>query len=112
MLTEDRADYVIIETSTMTRSPYLRDRIADMPVFRDRDRPLPMSPVVRCNRTTVAALPPPPPQDNRGLPPFIARLPPIGSLSVHHDESIPDGIIEIDGTRITLDELRAATEGP
>lgn len=92
------------------RSPYLRDRIADMPAFRDRDRPLPMRPEARCSRATAAMLPPAPPRDP-GLPPFLAYLPRAGDLELFADDSIPDGIIEIDGTRIALDELRAATEG-
>lgn len=33
-------------------------------------------------------------------------------VEFHRDDSIPDGVIEIDGTRITLDEMRAACEGP
>lgn|SRR5678816_4362457 len=99
----------------MTRSPYLRDRLAEMPVFRERDWPLPMTPKARCSKTTTDSLRP---YDRRaelaarGLP---ARLPvwlPAGALEIYIDDSIPDGVIEIDGTRITLDEMRAACEGP
>ena len=93
------------------RSPYLRDRLADMPVFRDRDRPLPMTPRAKCSQATAAMLPPAPPRDP-GPPSFLAAVAPIGGLALHADDSIPDGVIEIDGTRITLAEMRAACEGP
>lgn len=93
------------------RSPYLRDRLAEMSAFRDRDRPLPMTPTARCSQATADSLPRPAPRDN-GLPAFLAALAPIGGLAVHADDSIPDGVIEIDGIQITLAEMRAACEGP
>lgn len=94
----------------MRRSPYLRDRLADMPVFRDRDRPLPMSPEARCSKATAESIPPPPLRD----PPVITWLSlcSSGMINVFFDDSIPEGTIEIDGTRITLDEMRVACEGP
>lgn len=100
------------------RSPYLRDRLAEMPVFRDRDRPLPMTPLARISTKTSAMLPQ---QDahayaaalaNRGLPAFLVAWTPIGALRYTFDDAIPEGVIEIDGTRITLAEMRAACEGP
>jgi hypothetical protein len=93
------------------RSPYLRDRLAERPVFRDRDRPLPMYPSARCNRATAATLPTLPPGDLLTIQ-FCAVIPRAGSLEWRADDSIPDGVIEIDGTRITLAELRAACEEP
>lgn len=93
------------------RSPYLRDRLADMPVFRDQDRPLPMYPEARCSRATAATLPTLPPGDLLTIQ-FCAVIPRAGSLEWRADDSIPDGVIEIDGTRITLAEMRAACEGP
>lgn len=94
----------------MTRSPYLRDRLAEMPVFRDRDRPLPMTPRAKCSQATADSLPRTGPRDT-GLPTFLNAMAPIGGIVVHSDDSIPDGVIEIDGTRITLAEMRAACEG-
>jgi hypothetical protein len=97
------------------RSPYLRDRLADMPVFRDRGWPLPVTPKARCSQATAASLRP---YDRRaelaarGLPPWLPVWLPAGSLEIYFDDSLPDGVIEIDGTRITLDEMRAACEGP
>lgn len=92
------------------RSPYLRDRLADMPVFRDRDRLLPMRPKARCSKTTALSLPTASPGDD-GLPAFIGWLPRVGDLEFHRDDSIPDGVIEIDGTRIALAEMQAVCEG-
>ncbi len=97
----------------MTRSPYLRDRLADLPVFRNRERPLPMAPKARCSKATADLLPQ---HDrakelaDRGLPLIFAALVPVGSLEVFYDESIPLGVLEVDGTRITLDEIRACME--
>lgn len=39
---------------------YLRDIVADMPQFRDREPPLPMRPRARCSKATAGALPPAP----------------------------------------------------
>lgn len=96
----------------MIRSPYLRDRIAELPLFRNRDRLLPMSPTARCSRSTATMLPrrDPAQQESRGLPLFLAAMPPIGCLEVIHDDSIPEGIVEIDGTRIALTELVVAVK--
>lgn len=100
------------------RSPYLRDRLAELPAFRDRDRPLPMRPLARISTKTSATLPQ---QDahayaaalaNRGLPAFLVAWTPSGALEYTFDDSIPEGVIEIDGTRITLAEMRVACEGP
>lgn len=97
-------------TPTTRRSPYLRDRLADMPVFRDRDRPLPMRPEARCSQATADSLPRAPTRDN-GLSTFPAALSLLGGLAVYADDTIPDGVIEIDGTQITLAEMQAACEG-
>lgn len=98
----------------MTRSPYLRDRVADMPQFRDRETPLPMAPKAKISRATADLLLPrvAPNPDRRGLPLIFAALPPLGSIGYEIDDSIPDGVIEIDGTQVRADDMIAAVEGP
>jgi len=93
------------------RSPYLRDRIADMPAFRGRERPLPMSPSAMCSRATASSLPAVANGTDTAALPHLAYLPKIGSIDICFDDSIPLGIVEIDGTRLTIDELRAAVDG-
>ncbi len=95
------------------RSPYLRDRLANMSIFRGRASPLPTRPKARCSNTTCTAFFAANERRHvNGLPPFFDTWPRADDLEIYTDDSIPDGIIEIDGTRITLDEMRAACEGP
>lgn len=98
----------------MTRSAYLRDIVADLPVFRDRDRPLPMAPKARRSRGTAASLPPRPQRDRveepaaRGLPAWFTAVPAVGDIEVTYDDSVADGIIEIDGTSVAIAAIVAA----
>jgi hypothetical protein len=88
-----------------TKSPYIRDIVADMDVFRTRGVPLPMRPVARCSKATRELLPQRPKPPDHPLPHFFAGIVPIGSIYLNYDESIPLGTIEIDGTAVPLQSI-------
>lgn len=97
----------------MSRSKCLRDRIADLPEFSQRDRQLPMIPEARATPSTFAMLPK---HDrakefaDRGLPTFFAAITHPGDLIAIYDHSIPEGFFEIDGVRISLPDLISKIE--
>jgi hypothetical protein len=94
----------------VSKSSYLRDVVADMPVFRDRGRPLPMRPIGRCSKATTESISSSPAREPGSVPLFFATMAPIGSIELYFDETVPAGQIEIDGILIPIEKLKTAAE--
>lgn len=90
---------------------YIRDVLADMPIFRDRARPLAINPMAKCSTATFAAMAtlPPEPNTTTALAGFVA-WPPLGAIAIYTDEGVPDGCIDLDGERLVLTEMVAFVE--
>lgn len=71
-----------------------------LPALRDRVQPTPAQPKMRCNMWTAVRLPGPWPATTLPARWFTCQL----------DDSIPDGIVEIDDRWVSLDDVRAAVE--